>query len=146
MAGIWSRKFDYKNGEDRVCKICNEPFHTIRPINSCRKCTADKANAYARKHRPYQRKEQYPFSTATNEAGSRFSKIRQELRKAWLEGRQTLTNHYTKQLKEAEELGIINWINDRRDKESQEQKKEKSKKKIHNDYPDTRGYNEQDSN
>jgi hypothetical protein len=142
MSGLWNRKFDHKNGEDRVCKVCDVSFHTMKPINSCRKCTADKANAYAREHRPYERKGLYPFDTRSNEAGNRFYKIRIEMRKAWLGGREALDKHYAKQLKEAEDLGILKWINDRRDKESKEQKQEKSKKRINNDYPDTRGYYE----
>lgn len=145
---MFKKPFNKVVGETRQCKHCDATFHTFKPIYTCRECQNKKQKVLEQKKRAkYAKKEKYPFKTTTNEAERRFSRIHGELVAAWKVGtREALTKHYDKQLKEVEELGIMKWINDRRDKESQEQKKEKSKKKIHNDYPDTRGYNEQDSN
>jgi len=137
---IWNKKFDKKNGETRVCKDCNESFFTMRPIHTCKKCTFERYKHLVK--RP-EKKENYPFSSVNNDAGARFSKIRQNLRKAWKEGPEAVKRHYNAQLKEAEELGILTWIYDRRDDETKKQKVEKSRKHITNATPDTRGHYEE---
>ena len=62
MAGLWSRKFDYKNGETRVCKVCGETYHTPKPINKCKKCVNDAQRPIEEaKRAKYKKKEQYPL-------------------------------------------------------------------------------------
>ena len=144
MAGIWSRKFDYVNGETRVCKKCNELFYTMKPVYTCKKCANENQKLYSQKYRDeIGIKENYPFSSVGNEAGARFSKIRQKLRKAWEDGPEAVKKHYTKQLKEAEELGIMKWIFDRRDDATIKSRTEKSKNQTQIEYPDTRGHYEE---
>jgi hypothetical protein len=89
-------------------------------------------------------KKPYPFSNRTSEANNRFSRIRRDLRIAWEGGREELNKHYTKQLKEIEENGILEWILDRRANDDLPNGKEKakSKKQTQIDWPDTRGYHE----
>lgn len=141
--GLWARKFDYKNGETRVCNKCNEPFYTKKPIWRCSKCfNAEQKIIQTKLRKERGHKEPYPFSSANHEAGARFSKIRQELRKAWLEGPDAVKEHYTKQLKEAEELGIMKWIFDRRDDATIKSRTEKTKNQTQIEYPDTRGHYE----
>lgn len=145
MAGLWSKKFDYKNGEDRVCKKCNEAFHTMKPIYICRKCTNARQKITGQLLREkVGKKENYPFSTKTNEAGKRFSKITAKLNQVWRTGdRELIRQHYANQLKEAEELGIIKWINDVRTDEVIKARTIKSKEQISNSTPDTRGHYEE---
>ena len=144
MAGIWSRKFDYQNGEDRVCKKCNETFHTKKPVYTCKACQNKIQKSYSQKYRDeIGIKKNYPFSTITNEAGKRFSKIRVELNKVWRTGdRDLIRGHYAHQLEEAERLGIIEWINDVRTDEAIRARTIRSRNQISNEWPDTRGYNE----
>jgi hypothetical protein len=145
MAGLWSRKFDYKNGEDRVCNKCNTPFHTKKPVNVCRKCTNANQKILSQQYREkIGKKENYPFSTQTNEAGKRFSKIRKQLNIIWQTGdRELIRGHYTHQLEEAERLGIIKWINDVRTDEVIKARKMKSRNRTNIDWPDTRGHYEE---
>lgn len=145
MAGIWSRKFDYKNGEDRECNTCNQPFHTKKPLWTCTKCQNEKQKGYSEKYREkIGKKKNYPFCTKTNEAGKRFSKISAKLNAVWKTGdRELIRQHYAYQLKEAEELGIIKWINDVRTEEVIKARAIKSRGKTNIDYPDTRGYHEE---
>jgi hypothetical protein len=142
--GLWARKFDYKNGEDRVCNKCNTPFHTKKPSWKCSKCFNEEQKVIQGKIRKEKGlKANYPFSTVTNEAGKRFSKIRVELNKVWRTGdRDLIRGHYAHQLKEAERLGIIAWINDVRTKEVAEERSMRSKEQTKKDYPDTRGHYE----
>lgn len=144
MAGLWSRKFDYKNGEDRVCKKCNVPFHTKKPRNICTKCNNAKQKILSQQYREkIGKKQNYPFSTKTNEAGKRFSKISAKLNKIWRTGdRELIRQHYADQLKEAEELGIIKWINDVRTDEAIRARQIKSRNRTNDDFPDTRGWYE----
>jgi hypothetical protein len=144
MAGLWSRKFDYKNGEDRVCKKCNVPFHAKKPSNICTKCTNANQKLLGQKYREkIGKKENYPFSTKTNEAGKRFSKISAKLNAVWRTGdRHLIRQHYANQLKEAEELGIIKWINDVRTDEAIRARQIKSRNRTNDDFPDTRGWYE----
>lgn len=140
---IWNTKFDRINGETRVCKQCGNTYHTMKPIWICRLCTNEQQRKIQEKKRKsYGIKDNYPFSTKNHDAGKRFCKIRQKLRKAWDEGPEAVKKHYEAQLQEAEELGIMKWIYDRRDNETIKGKAEKSKKHIAKDWPDTRGYYE----
>jgi hypothetical protein len=148
MAGLWSRKFDYTNGETRECKLCGASFHTDKPKWRCNDCVNAKQKIVeANKRAKYKKKEQYPFSNKTTEAANRFCRIRTALSNAWKEYRETgdkkvVLTHYNKQLKEIEENGIMTWILDRRCLEAQSEKKSKSKGMIKKEYPDTRGYYE----
>ena len=148
MAGLWNRKFDHKNGETRVCIQCGETYHTPKPINRCRTCVNAKQRIVEQvKRSKYKKKEQYPFDNKTNKASSRFCTIRTALSNAWKEYRETgdrsiITQHYEKQLKEIEELGILKWINDRRDKETADNKQSKSRINITKDYPNHHDYYE----
>ena len=144
MAGLWSKKFDYKNGEDRVCNKCNEPFYTKKPSWKCPKCFNQEQKIIQTKIRHEKGlKPNYPFSTVTNEAGKRFSKIRVELNKVWRTGdKELIRQHYNKQLEEAERLGIIAWINDVRNDETIRARTTRSKEMIKKELPDTRGYYE----
>ena len=121
MAGLWSRKFDHKNGETRICNQCGEAYHTPKPINRCRTCVNARHKLIERvKRSKYKKKEQYPFDTKTNQASSRFCRIHRELNLAWIE---------------------YNQFNCRIDISRQE-RKSKSKGMIKKEYPDTRGYYE----
>ena len=148
MAGLWSVKFDHKNGETRQCKECGETFHAKKPVYTCQPCQNKKQKVVEQKKRAqYQKKDNYPFDNRTNEAGSRFHRIQRELRKAWIEFKKTgdksiITQHYDKQIKEIEENGILKWIIDRRDAETNKAKIIKSKKTITKDYPNHHDYYE----
>ena len=148
MAGLWSKRFDHKNGENRVCKICGEEYHTMKPINRCRVCVNKSQKLVEEVRRAkYPKKETYPFDNRNGQSSSRFCSIRTALSKAWREYRQTgdksiIIAHYNKQLKEAEELGILKWIYDRRCIQAQSEKHVKTKGMINKELPDTRGYYE----
>lgn len=140
---IWNNKFDRVNGETRECKDCGTVYHTHKPTWYCRLCTNRKVRESVKKNKPYEKKEFYPIDMKNDKARQRFVKIRQKLRKAWSGGREELTKHYSEQLREAEELGIMKWINDRRDKNSVTQRTaSKSMNIITKDYPSTKGYYE----
>jgi hypothetical protein len=145
---IWNTKFDHKNGETRQCKECGETFHAKKPVYTCQPCQNKKQKVVEQKKRAqYQKKDNYPFDTRTNEAGARFHRIQRELRKAWIEFKKTgdksiVTQHYDKQIKEIEENGIMKWIIDRRDKETLEAKQSKSRNNIQKDYPNHHDYYE----
>ena len=107
----------------RVCTICGEEFLPSKALRSCRKCTNEKARLNRIKYKAQGKiqadKENYPFDNRTNEAGARFCKIRTALSNAWKEYHKTgdksyVLAHYDKQLTEAKELGILEWIWDRR--------------------------------
>ena len=145
---MFKKPFNRTIGEERKCKVCDTPFHTFKPVYTCQPCQNKKQKEVEQKKRSlYQKKENYPFDTRTNEAGSRFHRIQRELRKAWIEFQKTgdrniITQHYDKQIKEIEENGILKWILDRRDKETSDAKITKSRKTIDNDYPNTHDYYE----
>ena len=148
MAGLWSRKFDRKNGETRQCKLCGDTFHTPKPIWKCKKCVNAAQRIIEQKKRSkYAKKDNYPFDNRTHEAGRRFCSIRTALSNAWKQYNKTgdrshITAHYNKQLKEIEANGIMKWILDRRDKETNEAKTIKSRKTITKDYPNHHDYYE----
>jgi len=145
---IWNTKFDHKNGETRQCKECGETFHAKKPVYTCQPCQNKKQKVVEQKKRAqYQKKDNYPFDTRTNEAGARFHRIQRELRKAWIEFKKTgdksiITQHYDKQIKEIEENGILKWILDRRDAETNKGKIIKSRNHIQKDYPNHHDYYE----
>jgi len=147
--GLWSRKFDRVNGEDRICKECGSAFHAVKPIWRCKPCLNIKQRVIEEKKRAnYDKKALYPFDNYTNAAGNRFCSIRTALSRAWKEYRKTgdksvIFAHYEKQLREAEQLGILTWIYDRRDAETARENSIKSVKLIRQDYPDTRGWYEE---
>lgn len=139
--GLWNRKFDYANGETRICKGCGVSFYTIKPRYDCNACLNVKQKVIEQKKRDkYEKKLRYPFDTKTNKAGARFCSISRKLSIAWKQyketgNRQFIKEHYDNQFKEIEGNGILNWIKDRRDKETLEAKKTKSKDNIIKDYP-----------
>jgi hypothetical protein len=148
MAGLWNTKFDHTNGETRICKECGVSFHTIKPRWRCNACVNIKQKVIEQKKRAlYDKKDNYPFSTRTHEAGRRFCSIRTATSNVWKEYKKTgnrdvITAHYDRQLKEIEENGILKWILDRRDKETLEAKQSKSRKTITKDYPNHHDYYE----
>lgn len=146
MAGIWSKKaFDYKNGEDRVCKVCSTSYHTKKPTLKCRKCLNLDQQAIRDKIRlNFQKKDHYPLKQY-----DRFCSIRNDLSNAWKQydktgDKSSVNAHYEKQLKEIEENGIMTWILDRRTEEKKENNGYlKTRNKIKKDLPDTRGLYEE---
>jgi hypothetical protein len=146
--GLWANKFDYKNGEQRVCKQCGDTYHAMKPRWICQKCI----NANQKPREEAKRalrgiKENYPFNTRTNEADKRFNSIRTALSRAWKQYNKTgdksvITQHYDKQLKEIEDNGIMTWIFDRRDEASLRENNVKTASMTRKEYPDTRGYYE----
>lgn len=149
MAGLWSKKFDKKNGEKRECRTCGTTFHAKKPIWKCTKCVNALQRVIEEKKRAkYPKKDLYPFNNRTNEAGVRFNSIRTALSNAWKEYKKTgdrnvITAHYDKQLKEIQENGILTWIFDRRDIETLRENKLKSRNVITKELPDTRGWYEE---
>jgi hypothetical protein len=153
---LWKVKFNHKDGETRKCKVCEENFHTKKPIWRCPLCTS-KINFDKRKEQYVDgimntgkwigmpMKKPYPFSNRTSEANNRFARIRGELRKAWEGGREEVNKHYAKQLEEIRGNGIMEWILDRRGNDDLPNGKEKgkSKKQTNIDWPDTRGWYEE---
>lgn len=152
---LWKVKFDHKNGETRKCRICNSEFHANRPIWRCKPCTSKVNFDYAKKKygeglmasgkwAGMEPKKPYPFSNVNSDANNRFARIRKDLRKAWLGGREELTKHYNKQLDEIKGNGILEWILDRRGNNDMpnNEVKLKSKNKTNIEYPDTRGHYE----
>ena len=145
---LWKVKFNHKDGEIRVCKHCSVSFHTMKPRYRCNAClNANQKIVEKKKRDKYEKKTTYPFSNRTTEASNRFCTIRTSLSNAWKEYRETgdrshITQHYEKQLKEIEELGILKWIMDRRDKETADSKQSKSRRTIQKDYPNTHDYYE----
>ena len=145
---LWKVKFNHKDGETRVCKHCSASFYTMKPVWRCMACVNENQKIVEKKKRAkYEKKVQYPFSNRTTVASNRFCSIRTRLSNAWKEYRETgdrsiITQHYEKQLKEIEELGILKWINDRRDKETADNKQSKSRINITKDYPNHHDYYE----
>jgi hypothetical protein len=145
---MFKKPFNRTIGEERICKGCDTPFHTFKPVYTCQPCQNKKQKIVEQKKRSlYKKKDNYPFDTKTNEAGSRFHRIQRELRKAWIEFKKTgdksiITQHYDKQIKEIEENGILKWIIDRRDAETNKAKIIKSRNHIQKDYPNHHDYYE----
>jgi hypothetical protein len=135
-------KFNKKDGETRICKKCGAQFHTMKPINSCKICI-NRTNKERLEEKielglieKHEYKENYPFDTQNGDAVKRFHQIQYALRAC--KTKEERRAHFDKQLKEAEELGIIKWIFDRRDAETKAEKFNKRKSKINKENPDTR--------
>jgi len=144
---MFKKPFNKKVGEERICKYCNDLFHTFKPIWKCTKCVnASQKVIETKKRARTPKKEQYPFDNKGNEAGARFCTIRTALSKAWKEYNKTgdksyVIAHYDKQLKEIKGNGIWTWIWDRR-MDAKKENRIKSRGMIKTDYPDTRGHYE----
>jgi hypothetical protein len=138
---MFNKKFDRVNGETRQCKGCGDTFYTKKPIWSCKPCLNKQQKKYNQVN--YAPKDLYPFSNKTSEANNRFAKIRAKTNQAWKAGREAITAHYERQLKEIEENGILDWIYDRRDNDTKKYKQVKSRNKTTKEYPDLRGYYEE---
>ena len=148
---MFKKPFNKKDGENRECKGCGEIFWTPKPRWKCNKCLAKYVREQVLKQKeagiiqsgkyrgqPY--KKPYPFSNKTTEANNRFARIRRELDDCW--DKEERRAHYDKQLREAEELGIMDWIRDRRDMETQAKVRTKSRNQTEKDYPNTKDWYE----
>lgn len=138
----FKKPFDRKNGEDRVCTICGKGFHTMKPTNRCPPCVnvwtknRNKEKLELGLIQPTEFKDRYPFDTTNGDAANRFKQIQKALLKC--KTKEERKAHYDKQLKEAEELGIMKWIYDRRDAETFKENRIKTRGRIDKDMPDTR--------
>ena len=145
---MFKKPFNRKIGEQRQCKECDTTFHTFKPVYTCQPCQNKKQKVIEqRKRAKYKKKPKYPFDTKTNQAGNRFCRIHRELVIAWKEykktgNRQSLTQHYDKQLEEIKGNGVMEWILDRRDAETNKGKTIKSRNHIIKDYPNHHDYYE----
>lgn len=147
VGGLWAKKFNYKDGETRVCKDCGSSFHTSKPLHRCRLCVNEKQRiiqAEKRKENPYVKKNNYPYHSdkGLGSAKQHFRNIRRRNNKAWDEGREGLTRFYSEIFEEICANGIMQWIWDRRDRETLDNNRVKRDSQIRSDYPDTRGYYE----
>ena len=149
---LWKVKFNHKDGETRKCKVCEENFHTMKPIWRCRTCTSKyiferqkekygEGMIIAGKFAGRPLKKPYPFNTRTFENRKRFDRIKRELNEC--KTKEERRAHYAKQLDEIMHNGIWEWILDRRDDETSKQTKSKSKNRTTTDYPDLRGWYEE---
>ena len=147
--GLWANKFDYKNGENRVCKQCGKTYLAKKPRWLCTKCiNANQRPIEEAKRALKGHKENYPFDTRGNQASARFLSIRTSLSRAWKKYNQTgdkgyIIAHYEKQLQDIKDNGIWEWIWDRRDDASKRENNPKSREMTRKEYPDTRGYYEE---
>jgi hypothetical protein len=145
---MFKKPFNRKIGETRECKGCGISFHTLKPMYTCNQCINAKQKKYETIRREkYPKKPHYPFDNKTNEAGSRFCSIRTKLSNAWKKYKKTgdksiITEHYNNQLKEIQENGIMQWINDRRDMETLKEKKAKTLSRTRKEYPNHHDYYE----
>ena len=142
MAGLWSVKFDHKNGETRQCKVCSETFHAKKPIWKCQKCVnASQKIIETRKRAKYERKEPYPYQGENHNYHQRFYPLRAKLHK--IKVREEWKEYFKEKLDEIlNDAVLMKWINDRRDKETAEGKQVKSKSNIQKDYPNHHDYYE----
>ena len=100
MAGLWSKKFNYKDGEDRVCKECGDTYHTMKPRWICTKCVnANQRIIEEAKRANYKSKIRYPYHSDNRgwqgSAKQHFLNIRTRNSKAWKGGREALTAFYS---------------------------------------------------
>ena len=142
MAGLWNRKFDYKNGEQRVCKHCGVEFHTIKPRYTCNLCLNAKQRIIETKKRAkYEKKVPYPYQGPNHDYHKRFYPLRAKLHK--MKVRSEWQDYFKERLNEIfNDAVLMKWINDRRDKETAEAKQVKSKSNITKDYPNHHDYYE----
>ena len=142
MAGLWSVKFNHKDGETRECKECKETFHAKKPIWKCQKCVnASQKIIETRKRAKYERKEPYPYQGPKHDYHARFYPLRAKLHK--IKVREEWKEYFKEKLDEIlNDAVLMKWINDRRDKETAEAKQVKSKSNIQKDYPNHHDYYE----
>ena len=142
MAGLWSRKFDYANGEQRICKHCGISFHTIKPRYSCNACLNAKQRIIeTAKRAKYEKKVPYPYQGKNHNYKQRFDPLKRVLHK--MKERSEWQAYFKIKLDEIlNDAVLMKWINDRRDKETAEAKKIKSKSNIAKDYPNHHDYYE----
>lgn len=140
--GLWNVKFDHKNGETRICKTCSVSFHTIKPRHACNVCLNVKQKVIEQKKRnTYEKKVSYPYQTGNHNYNQRFYPLRAKLHK--MKERIEWQEYYKTKLDEIfNDVVLMKWINDRRDKETLEAKQSKSRKTITKDYPNTHDYYE----
>ena len=142
MAGLWSRKFDHKNGETRQWKECNAEFHTPKPRWRCNACINAKQKVIeTNKRSKYEKKEPYPYQGPNHDYHARFYPLRAKLHK--IKVREEWQAYFKERLDEIlNDAVLMKWINDRRDKETAEAKQAKSKRNIQKDYPNHHDYYE----
>ena len=142
MAGLWSRKFDYQNGETRQCKECNTEFYTIKPRYCCNACINAKQKKYeSRRRKEYEKKASYPYQGKNHNYKQRFEPLKRILHK--MKHRVEWQTYFKIKLDEIfADAVLMKWINDRRDMETKNEKVARSKKVIQKDFPDTRGHYE----
>jgi hypothetical protein len=139
---LWNVKFDHTNGENRVCKICDATFHTMKPRHRCNACVNAKQKIVEQKKRSkYERKEPYPYCGPNHNYHHRFYPLRAKLHKMKI--RVEWQEYLKAKLDEIfGDAVLMKWINDRRDKETAEAKQSKSKTNIQKDYPNMHDYYE----
>ena len=142
MAGLWSVKFDHKNGETRQCKECGETFHAKKPIWKCTKCVNQAQKLIeTNKRAKYERKEPYPYQGPKHDYHKRFYPLRAKLHK--IKVREEWKEYFKEKLDEImQDKILMKWINDRRDVETLKAKQAKSKRNIAKDYPNTHDHYE----
>lgn len=149
---MFKKPFNKVEGETRVCKGCNDEFHTRKPVWFCRHCLNEKSKKLQRlkagdgnvttgRFKGMAPKKPYPFDTRSNKPLSRFRRIKRELNKCNTKEERRL--HYQKQLEEIKLNGVWDWIFDRRDDETANERVIKSRNRTRTDFPDTRGYYEE---
>ena len=139
---LWNRKFDYANGEDRICKGCGVEFHTIKPRYSCNACLNAKQKVIERNKRSnYEKKLPYPYQGKNHNYKQRFEPLKRVLNK--MKVRVEWQEYFKVKLDEIlNDAVLMKWINDRRDKETAEARQVKSRKTITKDYPNHHDYYE----
>jgi hypothetical protein len=139
---LWNTKFDHTNGEQRICKHCGVSFHTMKPRYRCNVCINAKQKIIERKKRSkYEKKLPYPYQGKNHNYKQRFYPLRSKLHK--MKVRSEWKEYFKIRLDEVlNDVVLMKWINDRRDKETVEAKQAKSKKNIAKDYPNTHDYYE----
>ena len=142
MAGLWNRKFDHKNGEERLCKHCGITFHTMKPRYCCNACLNTKQKVIEQKKRAqYEKKAPYPHQGKNHNYNQRFRPLRMKLHK--MRERSEWQAYFKIKLDEIfNDALLMKWINDRRDKETISTKQVKSKSNITKDYPNHHDYYE----
>jgi hypothetical protein len=142
MAGLWNKKFDYVNGETRVCKHCSVSFHTMKPRHRCNACVNAKQKIVEQNKRSkYEKKASYPYQGANHDYHARFYPLRAKLHK--IKVRSEWKEYFKIKLDEIlNDAVLMKWINDRRDKETAEAKQSKSKSNIIKEYPNHHDYYE----
>ena len=142
MAGLWNKKFDHVNGEQRICKHCSVSFHTMKPRYRCNPCLNAKQKVIEKNKRSkYEKKEPYPYQGPNHNYHSRFYPLRAKLHK--MKVRVEWQAYFKDRLDEIfNDVVLMKWINDRRDKETAEARQLKSKKTIQRDYPNHHDYYE----